>query len=139
MTTRSPPFTPRNEFFSFEQVDREKGELDVAPDGREGMMQHARDFAAEGIPFVFDPARHAHVQWRCIAGIHESGLLMPVSMIMKPVCSPSALAALFCAIGAVGRALIVTRGGEGSETTPAASAHHPRVKADALLAPYRLR
>lgn len=29
----------------------------VAPDGREGMMQHARDFAAAGIPFVFDPGQ----------------------------------------------------------------------------------
>ncbi|HQU80166.1 MAG TPA: carbohydrate kinase family protein [Azonexus sp.] len=29
----------------------------VAPDGREGMMQHARDFAAAGVPFVFDPGQ----------------------------------------------------------------------------------
>lgn len=29
----------------------------VAPDGREGMMQHARDFYAAGIPFVFDPGQ----------------------------------------------------------------------------------
>jgi adenosine kinase len=29
----------------------------VAPDGREGMMQHARDFAAAGIPFIFDPGQ----------------------------------------------------------------------------------
>ncbi len=29
----------------------------VAPDGREGMMQHAQDFAAAGIPFVFDPGQ----------------------------------------------------------------------------------
>lgn len=29
----------------------------VAPDGREGMLQHARDFAAAGIPFVFDPGQ----------------------------------------------------------------------------------
>ena len=29
----------------------------VAPDGREGMMQHARDFVAAGIPFVFDPGQ----------------------------------------------------------------------------------
>ncbi|MCX7896829.1 MAG: carbohydrate kinase family protein [Rhodocyclaceae bacterium] len=29
----------------------------VAPDGREGMLQHARDFHARGIPFVFDPGQ----------------------------------------------------------------------------------
>jgi len=27
----------------------------VAPDGREGMIQHAREFAEAGIPFIFDP------------------------------------------------------------------------------------
>lgn len=29
----------------------------VAPDGREGMVQHAADFAAAGIPFIFDPGQ----------------------------------------------------------------------------------
>jgi len=29
----------------------------VAPDGREGMLQHAREFAQHGIPFVFDPGQ----------------------------------------------------------------------------------
>ncbi len=29
----------------------------VAPDGREGMIQHARQFAAAGIPFIFDPGQ----------------------------------------------------------------------------------
>ena len=29
----------------------------VAPDGRAGMFQHAREFAAAGIPFVFDPGQ----------------------------------------------------------------------------------
>jgi len=29
----------------------------VAPDGREGMLQHAREFHAAGIPFVFDPGQ----------------------------------------------------------------------------------
>ena len=27
----------------------------VAPDGREGMMQHAREMAQHGVPFIFDP------------------------------------------------------------------------------------
>lgn len=29
----------------------------VSPDGREGMVQHAREFAAAGIPFIFDPGQ----------------------------------------------------------------------------------
>ncbi len=29
----------------------------VAPDGRNGMLQHAREFAEAGIPFVFDPGQ----------------------------------------------------------------------------------
>jgi adenosine kinase len=29
----------------------------VAPDGREGMLQHANEFAAKGIPFIFDPGQ----------------------------------------------------------------------------------
>ena len=29
----------------------------VAPDGRDGMLQHAREFQAAGIPFLFDPGQ----------------------------------------------------------------------------------
>jgi adenosine kinase len=29
----------------------------VAPDGRDGMIQHAAEFAAAGIPFIFDPGQ----------------------------------------------------------------------------------
>jgi adenosine kinase len=29
----------------------------IAPDGREGMLQHAQQFAAAGIPFIFDPGQ----------------------------------------------------------------------------------
>jgi adenosine kinase len=29
----------------------------VSPDGRDGMLQHAREFRAAGIPFVFDPGQ----------------------------------------------------------------------------------
>ena len=29
----------------------------VSPDGREGMIQHARQFAEAGIPFIFDPGQ----------------------------------------------------------------------------------
>src|SRR5262249_8911786 len=29
----------------------------VSPDGRDGMVQHAADFAKAGIPFIFDPGQ----------------------------------------------------------------------------------
>jgi adenosine kinase len=29
----------------------------IAPDGRDGMLQHAEQFAAAGIPFIFDPGQ----------------------------------------------------------------------------------
>jgi adenosine kinase len=29
----------------------------IAPDGREGMLQHAREFHAAGVPFIFDPGQ----------------------------------------------------------------------------------
>ena len=43
-------------------LNRITGELDaglaiVAPDGHEGMLQHARELAALGIPFMFDPGQ----------------------------------------------------------------------------------
>ena len=30
----------------------------VAPDGKQGMLQHARQFAEAGIPFFFDPGQN---------------------------------------------------------------------------------
>jgi adenosine kinase len=36
---------------------REVGLGIIAPDGREGMLQHAREFHAAGIPFIFDPGQ----------------------------------------------------------------------------------
>ena len=29
----------------------------VAPDGREGMLQHAREFSDARVPFIFDPGQ----------------------------------------------------------------------------------
>ena len=33
----------------------------VAPDGKDGMLQHARQFAEAGIPFIFDPGQNVTV------------------------------------------------------------------------------
>lgn len=47
------------EFAHHNQVDQ-AGKVTigiVSPDGREGMLQHAEQFAAAGIPFIFDPGQ----------------------------------------------------------------------------------
>lgn len=86
----------------------------VAPDGREAMIQHAHDFAAEDIPFMFDPGQNLplfskdelitfldQATW-CVMNDYESQLMMnttgeSINTLAQHV-----------------DALIVTRGGEGS-------------------------
>ena len=86
----------------------------VAPDGKEAMIQHAHDFAAESIPFMFDPGQNLplfskdelmtfldQATW-CVMNDYESQLMMNTTGE-----SINTLAQLV-------DALIVTRGGEGS-------------------------
>ena len=86
----------------------------VAPDGKEAMIQHAHDFAAESIPFMFDPGQNLplfskdelmtfldQATW-CVMNDYESQLMMnttgeSINTLAQHV-----------------DALIVTRGGEGS-------------------------
>ncbi len=87
----------------------------VAPDGRDGMFQHAREFHAAGIPFVFDPGQglpmfngeelldFLNLADYCTVNDYEAQLLSTrtgktLEELAKRV-----------------KALIVTRGGEGSE------------------------
>jgi adenosine kinase len=86
----------------------------VAPDGRDGMVQHAEQFAAAGIPFVFDPGqglpmfggeelRHfLNLATWCAVNDYEANLL-----VERTGMSLEAIAGQL-------EALIVTRGGEGS-------------------------
>lgn len=86
----------------------------VSPDGREGMQAHARDFAEQGIPFVFDPGQgmpmfngeelmeFMHLADYACFNDYEAELLadrcgQKVEQLAKEV-----------------KALVVTRGGEGS-------------------------
>ena len=86
----------------------------VAPDGKEAMIQHAHDFAAESIPFMFDPGQNLplfskdelmtfldQATW-CVMNDYESQLMMnttgeSINTLAQQV-----------------DALIITRGGEGS-------------------------
>lgn len=86
----------------------------VSPDGREGMLQHAREFHAAAIPFIFDPGQGLpmftgdellgllDLADYCTVNDYEGKLLaertgLSVEQLARKV-----------------RALIVTRGGEGS-------------------------
>ena len=124
-------------FSHLNKVDREKGELGiVAPDGREGMMQHARDFAAEGIPFVFDPGQGMPM--------FNGDELLEFMNLATYACFNDYEARLLtertgrslAQLAQLVEALIVTRGGEGSEIyTGGECLTIPCVKADALLDP----
>jgi len=87
----------------------------VAPDGRDGMLEHSRQFAEAGIPFVFDPGQGlpmfngeellACLQLAdyCTVNDYEARLLSERT--------GRSLEALAKEV----KALVVTRGGEGSE------------------------
>ena len=86
----------------------------VAPDGRQGMIDHARQFAAAGIPFIFDPGQglpmfdggelDTFLDQAAWVAVNDYEFQM---LQQKTGCSPQDLATRV-------DALIVTRGGEGS-------------------------
>ena len=108
----------------------------VSPDGREGMLQHAHEFAEQGIPFVFDPGQglpmfsgeellhFLHLADYCTVNDYEAKLLCERT--------GSSIEALAREV----RALVVTLAGKGSEI------YHggqrlvvPSVKAEELVDP----
>jgi adenosine kinase len=86
----------------------------VAPDGREGMQKHARDFAAAGVPFIFDPGQGLPM--------FSGDEVMDFLRLADYACFNDYEAQLACErtqrtieqLASEVRALIVTRGGEGS-------------------------
>jgi adenosine kinase len=86
----------------------------VAPDGRQGMLDHAAQFAAAGIPFVFDPGQGLPMfNGEELRGLIDSAAWVAVndyegSMLAERTGWPLEQVATRV------RALIVTRGGEGS-------------------------
>ena len=86
----------------------------VAPDGREGMLEHAAQFAAAGIPFIFDPGQGlpmfggdelkrfiSQARWVTVNDYEWQLVQQKTGWGVTQVCERVA-------------ALIVTRGGEGS-------------------------
>ena len=103
-------------FSHLNKVEKAGAELGiVAPDGREGMMQHARDFAEAGVPFIFDPGQGLPM--------FNGDELLDFMRLADYACFNDYEARLLCdrtgrsleQLAGDVRALIVTRGGEGSE------------------------
>ena len=108
----------------------------VAPDGRDGMLSHARNFSAAGIPFVFDPGQGLPM--------FSGDELMDFMKLADYACFNDYEAKMAC--DRTGRtlaqlagevsALIVTRGGEGSHIYADEQRYEiPCVKADPLIDP----
>ena len=108
----------------------------VAPDGRDGMLQHAREFREAGIPFMFDPGQglpmfngeellnFVELADYVALNDYEAQLLQDrtgqkIEQLAKLV-----------------KALIVTRGGQGSEIYANGQRHEiPCVKAQEVVDP----
>lgn len=124
-------------FSHLNKVDRANAKLGiVAPDDREGMLQHARDFASAGVPFVFDPGQGLPM--------FSGDDLMDFLRLADYACFNDYEAKL--ATDRTGRsleqlakevrALIVTRGGEGSEIHAGGERYEiPCVTPDAIVDP----
>ena len=86
----------------------------VAPDGREGMREHLRDFAAAGVPVVFDPGQGLPLFSgpELIEMVECADYLAVNDYEARLLCERTGLA--LEAIAARVRALVVTLGGDGS-------------------------
>ena len=86
----------------------------VAPDGRDGMLKHCRDLAAANTPFIFDPGQGLPM--------FSGEELMAFMRLADYACVNDYEAKLLCdrtgqtlqQLASQVRALIVTRGGQGS-------------------------
>jgi adenosine kinase len=108
----------------------------VSPDGRDGMIQHASEFAAAGIKFIFDPGQglpmfngQELLQFISQAAIvtvndYEASLLVErTQTALENIASGD-------------KVLIVTRGAEGADLYRAGNkTSYPAVKADKLVDP----
>ena len=108
----------------------------VAPDGRDGMISHARNFSAAGIPFVFDPGQGLPM--------FSGDELMDFIKLADYACFNDYEAKMACErtgrtlteLAGEVKALIVTRGGEGSHIYADGQLYEiPCAEADALVDP----
>jgi adenosine kinase len=108
----------------------------VSPDGRDGMIEHARDFAAAGIPYVFDPGQGLPM----FSGDDLLQLIGPArALAVNDYEARVVEQRTGKSIEEIARtidAVVVTRGGEGSSIfTGGARIDVACVKADAVVDP----
>jgi len=108
----------------------------IAPDGREGMLQHARELNAAGIPFLFDPGQGLPM----FSGQELLGMVKLASYVAVNSYEGKMLEERIDEsiedLAAMVQALIVTRGGEGSQIHVAGQRLDiPCVKVDNIVDP----
>ena len=132
-------FHPGAMQYSHENNVADQGPLRVAiisPDGRDGMIKHAADCAAQDIPFMFDPGQQLPMfsGEELIRFINQASYLACNDYEFEVVMDRTGLS--LADIAARLDALVVTRGGEGSDIY-AGGEHHriPAVKAEDIVDP----
>jgi adenosine kinase len=108
----------------------------IAPDGRDGMIKHARDCAERGVPFIFDPGQQLPMfnGEELLTFIDQAAYLACNDYEFEMVMDRTGLS--LDAIAARLDALIITRGENGSDIH-AGGQHHaiPAVAASAVVDP----
>lgn len=108
----------------------------VSPNGREGMLQHAKQFAEAGIPFIFDPGQGMPMfNGEDLRGFLDQATYVAVNDYEAEVLM-SRTGLSLKQIGERVEALIVTRGGKGSEIFTKKKLYEiPCAKAESLADP----
>lgn len=108
----------------------------IAPDGRDGMIKHARDCAALGVPFMFDPGQQLPMFSgdELITFIEQASYLAANDYEFEMVMDRTGLT--LADIAARLDALIITRGDKGSEIYAGGERHDiPAVPAASVVDP----
>jgi adenosine kinase len=108
----------------------------ISPDGRDAMLQHAQQFHAAGIPFVFDPGQGLPMfDGRELAGFIEQATWVTVNDYEgKMLCDRTGWSP--AEISRKVQGLVVTLGAEGCEVWIAGEKTHvPAIKPDAVVDP----
>jgi len=132
-------FHPGAMQFSHENKVADQGDLRVAiiaPDGRDGMLQHARDCAAEKVPFMFDPGQQLPMfnGEELLTFIEQATYLAANDYEFEMVMDRTGLT--LEQIAARLDALVVTRGEKGSEIYAGGERYDiPAVTAAAVVDP----
>jgi adenosine kinase len=108
----------------------------IAPDGRDGMLKHARDCAALGVPFMFDPGQQLPMfsGEELIRFIEQATYLAANDYEFEMVMDRTGMT--LADIAARLDALVITRGEKGSEIHVGGERHDiPAVPAAAVVDP----